>query len=875
MPNNKLEIDIVIPVYNALEDLKKCVDSIKMHTNLEKHRVILINDCSPDQNILPYLKSIADGNIILLNNEKNMGFSATINKGLKYSDRDVILLNTDTIVTKNWVEKMIACAYSDKSIGTVTPFSNNATLCSIPNFCEENVLPEGYTIDSYAALIERCSLRKYPRITVAVGFCMYIKRCVVNDIGYFDAETFGRGYGEENDFCNRAEQVGYKHVLCDDTYIYHSGTASFLSDEKKKLIQEHENILYKRYPKQMETNHLYCMRNPEKYLRDNVEIYTKLGMKRNILYVLHMDFETTMGGTQYHVKDLVDELRIDNNIFVVSPYKHYLKLTIYLEKEEINLKYYINNNNKNFLAFYDAEQKKIFENIYAAFQIDIVHVHHLMEYSFDCIYSAHQMNIPVIFTAHDYYMICPTIKLVNEKNQYCNLEKDISVCSSCMSKKLGYAETVSGEFIVKWRAESENVLKLCEQIIVPSDCVKEIFSEYYTQLKDKIVVIEHGLSVMGPEFNLSDLQRSYKIKYNLEKIEYEHNLTVEGWAYLEDIRSDEIETFILLEDNHKNVRIFTCQNVEREDLSEIDNKYFKAGFRINNVIVDLTGEISVTVVIKHKNMYFAEKTTQKIQIGIHKKNNVNALRIAFLGGISPEKGAQEIYSLVKNFKQNNVQWYIFGPIGDRQLDLYEQNNLIKIGQYNRNNIVSILQQYEIDLVCILSIWPETFCYTLSEAVLAKIPVVVSDTGALGERVRRDALGWLVSIENMQDELFSLVQQLLDDNSILNQQKEKMNAVVSKSAMQMGEEYAILYSKYPKLKSMNSFDSTFIFEAWANANNRRQKSGESDVYADSLEKELEAIKASTTYKVSCLLQQIKFPGKAKLKRVAYYIYKKIK
>ena len=227
-------VDIIIPIYNAYDDLYKCLQSVYQYTDLVENRLILINDNSSDTRIEPYLNSQTKENVIIIHNKENKGFSNNINLGMAQSkERDVLLLNSDTIVTKNWVEKIVECAYSDRAIGTVTPLSNNATLCSVPNFCEENSLPEGMNVDQAAAIIEECSLRKYPRITVAHGFCMFVKREVINAIGNFDAETFGRGYGEENDFCNRAEQMGYIHVMCDDTYIYHSGTKSFVSKEKE------------------------------------------------------------------------------------------------------------------------------------------------------------------------------------------------------------------------------------------------------------------------------------------------------------------------------------------------------------------------------------------------------------------------------------------------------------------------------------------------------------------------------------------------------------------------------------------------------------------------------------------------------------------
>lgn len=273
-----MQIDIVVPVYNAYDELQTCLESLFKYTNFTENRLILVNDSSSDPRIKLLLENSKrenpGKNILVFHNLKNMGFSSNVNLGMAQSEvNDVLLLNSDTRVTKNWLSKIITCAYSIEKIGTVTPLSNNATLCSVPNFCQENKLPKGIDVDQMAALVEECSLRKYPRITVANGFCMYIKREVIKAIGNFDAETFGRGYGEENDFCNRAEQKGYIHVMCDDTYIYHSGTKSFASKEKKSYIKEHDRILYERYPEQMRRNAIYCKKNPNGWVGKNIAEY--------------------------------------------------------------------------------------------------------------------------------------------------------------------------------------------------------------------------------------------------------------------------------------------------------------------------------------------------------------------------------------------------------------------------------------------------------------------------------------------------------------------------------------------------------------------------------------------------------------------------
>lgn len=148
-------VDIIIPIYNAYDELIICINSVYKYTNLRENRLVLINDNSPDERIKLYLDNLQKENVIIIHNVENRGFANNINIGMAQSEnRDVILLNSDTVVTKNWVEKIVTCAYSDRSIGTVTPLSNNATLCSVPSFCKENTLPEGMTIDQAAVIMK-------------------------------------------------------------------------------------------------------------------------------------------------------------------------------------------------------------------------------------------------------------------------------------------------------------------------------------------------------------------------------------------------------------------------------------------------------------------------------------------------------------------------------------------------------------------------------------------------------------------------------------------------------------------------------------------------------------------------------------------------
>lgn len=238
---------IIIPIYNAYEDTKKCIESVLKYSTRE-YELILINDNSSDCRINILLKNYENNpNIKIINNQVNVGFVKSVNIGFKNSINDVILLNSDTIVTPNWIEKLTYAAYSDEKIATVTPFSNNAGVFSVPIMNENNIIPEKLGLNGVSNIIEKVSNHEYMRVPTGNGFCMYIKRRTIDTIGYFDDKTFKRGYCEENDFCMRAIYGGWENIIDDSTYIFHKGGVSFV-EEKGELIHKNMQLLIRKHP---------------------------------------------------------------------------------------------------------------------------------------------------------------------------------------------------------------------------------------------------------------------------------------------------------------------------------------------------------------------------------------------------------------------------------------------------------------------------------------------------------------------------------------------------------------------------------------------------------------------------------------------------
>jgi len=240
---------VIIPVYNAIEETKLCLDSVLLHTPRDTE-IIVINDGSTDGNMAVLLSEYQDkGSIRVLSNEKNIGYTKTVNRGIAEAKcNDVILLNSDTIVTPYWLQSMRASAYAQPRIGTVTAMSDNAGAFSFPIQGIPNPKPDHLTHEEYAAyLLDDTFDCHFVDVPTGSGFCLYIRRALINDIGTFDEILFPRGYGEENDFCMRANTSNWKNVITPWAFIYHSRTASF-KGEKDKLVKSGVDVVTRKFP---------------------------------------------------------------------------------------------------------------------------------------------------------------------------------------------------------------------------------------------------------------------------------------------------------------------------------------------------------------------------------------------------------------------------------------------------------------------------------------------------------------------------------------------------------------------------------------------------------------------------------------------------
>lgn len=243
------EVAIVVPVYNAPALVERCLASVLAHTS-GRARLIVIDDASTDPAIAPLLARHAGlERVQMLRNEANRGFTATANRGITEAGHaDVVLLNADTEVGPNWLQGLRRAAHAADDVATATAVSDNAGAFSVPELEQANELPAAWSFDDCARALWQHAGFAHPALPTGNGFCMYIRRSVLDAVGLLDEAAFPQGYGEENDFCQRASQLGLRHLVAGNVLVRHARSASFGDDRRGELGRAGMAVLRARWP---------------------------------------------------------------------------------------------------------------------------------------------------------------------------------------------------------------------------------------------------------------------------------------------------------------------------------------------------------------------------------------------------------------------------------------------------------------------------------------------------------------------------------------------------------------------------------------------------------------------------------------------------
>jgi GT2 family glycosyltransferase len=486
----EVRVDVIVPAYRGLTETRRCLDSVLADPDRPPGRVIVVDDRSPEPALSAWLDTLAAaGRITLVRNRRNLGFVASVNRGIEAAGtHDVALLNSDTEVPHGWLRRLAAQAYAAPRIASVSPFSNNATICGYP--CDEGgPLLLGLDLGTIDGVCRSVNAGRSVEVPTTVGFCMYIRRAALDQIGGFDVDTFGRGYGEENDFCMRAALRGWTHRLACDTFVYHEGAVSFGSG-KDKLMAEAMDVLAIRYPR--------YARMIEQYVRtDAVGPYrfavTAMLFRRMGLPVVLLLSHQLGGGVGRHIDELIARVAGRANVLL-------------LQASTRGFALFVPALHSGPLLNLPAER---LDELLAALRsaaVSRVHVHHLMGIDLDVRALIHRLDVPFDVTLHDYFAICPQVNLLPWPDaHYCG-EPGPAGCNACIADRPSFG----ARDILSWRRQRGWLFLEADRVICPSEDARARLERH--GFAARAIVVPHEPVAAGPWVLTPPLLRGRKLR---------------------------------------------------------------------------------------------------------------------------------------------------------------------------------------------------------------------------------------------------------------------------------------------------------------------------------------------------------------------------
>lgn len=652
-------IDIVVPVYKGYRETLDCLDSVLKGRASTECEIIVINDHSPDPELTAALRQLAkEGRYTLLENEQNRGFVSSVNRGMRLHPwRDVVLLNSDTIVPKGWLEGMHRAAHSAPGIATVTPFSNRATICSIPRTCYDNQMPLGLSVEELNRICSAVNPGVVVDIPTAIGFAMYIRRQALNEVGYFDEEKWGKGYGEENEFCIRASDRGWRHVAACDVFVQHHGSVSFDTEKSPRVKANLAklNELYPDYPGKVQR---FIQADPlaEPRGRINAELMKRIDAKY-IVFVTH----GLGGGTEKAIRDLCAGHAQQglSALIVRSTPTGKIELAPAIPGHETTL-----------VTEYPRETSA--ETIAASLRglsIEAVQFHHTLGFQSDMWKLPGLLNVPYEVMIHDFYFVCPRLNLIDDTGVYCG-QPNLEACERCaaadtfdhdIDKRL--AEV--GGSIAKWRVFHGTQLAGARSVLAPSEDTKKRVNVYLPT--QAIQVRPHS----EPEFVFQQRQWDGTLPY----------------------------------------------------------------------------------------------------------------RVAVLGAIGSHKGVNLLRACAKYAERRGlpIKFVVIGYTScDEAFAKFE--NVEITGPYKQDELERVVRTSRCTVALFLSVWPETFSYTLSEAWRLGLYPVALDIGAQADRIREKGCGTVLPFTQ---EAQTIITQLL---RVLDEQQSRDGEAIASALRAHDEDY---------------------------------------------------------------------------------------
>ncbi|KAF1708916.1 hypothetical protein CSC70_12540 [Pseudoxanthomonas kalamensis DSM 18571] len=645
----RVHCTVIVPVHNAVEAVAECLDALLEHTHFgEQDSLLVIDDASTDPGIAQLLQRLEGClGIRVERHAQNLGYTRTVNCGLVLASRDdVVLLNSDTVVGPHWLRRLKATATAHERIGTVTAVSNAAGEFSVP--APGNRPPSGMIDgDALARAVEDTAAQPF-EVPTGNGFCLYMRRAMLDAVGGFDEIAFPEGYGEENDLCMRAAAAGWTHWVEPTVYVRHRRSASF-SERRDALAGVGFRRVCERHP------HYEAAIRAISVSPGFIEARYRIGRqfqrlasggyhpKPRILYVI----STRIGGTPQTNADLMRAVAGRFDAYALASDGHRLELLRAGENGYELIERITLSEPLRFASHVSLEYDQAVCALLLRLGIDLMHVRHLVWHGLGLVETARSLGIPVVMSFHDYYCVCPSVHLLDNDAVF-----HASGVPGHAPNPLWHHDptllpmTPAG--LAHWQRRMQQVLAGVSAFVTTSPTARRLICEALP-----------GVAARADNFHIIPHGRDF-------------------------------ERF-------------------------------------------LPGPEPV-----------------QARLG-------RPLRVLLPGNLSVHKGIELVHGLKALDVEGRIELHVLGNSPSALEDL-----VIEHGAYDRGEFADRVEAIAPDLAAVLSIWPETYCHTLTECWAAGLPVVGIDIGAVGERIREQGGGWLLEFPTDPVALYGLLIRLSDE-----------------------------------------------------------------------------------------------------------------
>ena len=468
-------VDVVVPVYRDVATARACLRSV-LPTLPEGSRLHVVDDGAGDAELGAVLDEMAaSGSIVLHRLAQNRGFPGAANTGLRAAEgRDVVLLNSDTVVPPGWLQHLADAAHGAPDIGAACPLSNDATILSYPKREGGNPMLDPAPL---AALALRANGAATVEIPVAVGFCMYMRRDCIDDVGLLREDVWAQGYGEENDWCLRARNRGWRHVAAPGCFVAHEGGASF-GAARTHLLARNGALLERLHPGYGALIADWIRQDPLGPARRRMDaLRWREGSRRSaVALVTHAGG----GGVDRVIAERAQALRdAGHRPVVIRPDG---EAAVVGDGETPNLRFHLP-------AEWDALLRLL-----RADRVKWVELHHTLGHTPEILQLGDRLGIPHEVFVHDYASFCARIALVPE-HSYCG-EPPVSGCEACIADHGSSLEEEIGPAALV--ARSASLFAAARRVVAPAPDVAARIRRHFPASRLEVTPWEDDLAIPPP-----------------------------------------------------------------------------------------------------------------------------------------------------------------------------------------------------------------------------------------------------------------------------------------------------------------------------------------------------------------------------------------